>query len=267
MEKWYISTGHYAKNKLILFVGIILILTSSFCVASQHVLIYTKNGKGYVHKNIAASVKCLEKICKDNGWTFETTDDASVFTAENIKTFDVLVFSNTNNETFDTDEQKQVFKDYIQNGGGFVGIHSACGSERKWPWFWANIGCKFVRHPKLQPFKMKVIDKKHPSTAHLGDTWQWEDECYFMNELNPGMKVLLAVDLKTITDDKKDEYPGRIFGDYFPLAWCQQFDGGRQWYTALGHKDEHYQDENFIKHLTGGIRWAMIQNKSKTKSK
>lgn len=223
----------------------------------KNVLIYTKNGKGYVHDNIAASVECLKKICAANQWTCEVTDDAGLFTAEKIKMFDVLVFSNTNNETFDTDEQRQVFQDYIRNGGGFVGIHSACGSEREWPWFWANLGGKFVRHPPLQPFTVKVVDALHPSTSHLPSTWQWEDECYYMNELNPGIQVLLAVDMRTINDPEKDTYPGRIYGDYFPLAWCQRFDGGRQWYTALGHQKKHYEDENFIHHLTGGIAWAM----------
>ncbi|MBN1998283.1 ThuA domain-containing protein [candidate division KSB1 bacterium] len=223
----------------------------------KRVLIYTKNGEGYVHENIKSSILCLEKICEENNWEYRTTDDASIFTAVKIAAFDVLIFSNTNNETFDTEEQKKVFQQYIRNGGGFAGIHSACGSERRWPWFWANLGGKFVRHPKLQPFDIKIIDRNHPSTSHLGEIWQWEDECYFMNELNPQIHVLIAVDLGTIEDNEKEKYPGRIFGDYFPLAWCQEFDGGRQWYTALGHKNEHYLDDNFIKHLTGGIRWAM----------
>jgi len=73
---------------------------------------------------------------------------------------------------------------------------------------------------------------------------------------------VLAVDLRTIKDDQKEKYPGRVFGDYFPLAWYQEFDGGRQWYTALGHDPKHYQDENFVKHLTGGIQWAMIKTKT-----
>ena len=225
--------------------------------SQKRVLIYTKNGEGYVHENIPASVKCLKSICADNQWACEVTDDAAVFTPGKINAFDAVVFSNTNNETFGTDEQKEVFQAYIQNGGGFVGIHSACGSERTWPWFWANLGGKFVRHPPLQPFDIKIIDHQHPSTSHLGDIWKWEDECYFMNELNPDIHVLIAADLRTIDDPEMEKYPGRIFGDYFPLAWCQEYDGGRQWYTALGHKDEHYQDENFIRHLTGGIQWAM----------
>lgn len=224
---------------------------------NKNVLIYTKNGKGYVHANIPSSIKALEKICKDNGWDCYATDDPAVFTKEKIRKYDVLVFSNTNNEAFDTEAQKKVFQEYIRSGGGFVGIHSACGSERNWPWFWANLGGKFVRHPKHQPFDIKVIDKSHESTGFLPDTWKWADECYFMNHLNPDIHVLIAVDLSTIDDAGKAKYPGEVFGNYFPLAWYHEFDGGRQWYTALGHDNAHYEDQNFIKHLTGGISWAM----------
>jgi len=249
------------NSKMIIIVCLLGLITHSSCSAGN-VLIYTKNGKGYVHENIPASIECLKDICAKNNWTCEASDDPSIFTAEKIKTFDVLVFSNTNNETFDTDAQKKVFKDYINNGGGFVGIHSVCGSERKWPWFRANLGGKFVRHPKLQEFDLKVIDHDHPSTSFLGDIWKWEDECYFMNHLNPDIHVLLAADLRTIDDSKKAEYPGEIFGNYFPLCWYHEFEGGRQWYTALGHKPEYYKDETFRKHLAGGIKWAMKRSKS-----
>lgn len=234
--------------------------------ANGHILIYTKNGQGYVHDNIAASVDCLKKICAANGWTYEATDDASVFdSAEKVKTFDVLVFSNTNNETFDTDDQRKVFQEYIRGGGGFVGIHSACGSERNWPWFWANLGGKFVYHPPFQKFDIEVIDKTHPSTAHLPNIWKWEDEFYYVNELNPRITVLLAGDLRTVQCDRKNHYPGRTFGDTFPLAWCQEFDGGRQWYTSLGHSIRDYRDANYIRHLEGGIRWAMSKTPAVTK--
>jgi type 1 glutamine amidotransferase len=269
MEKLYTASDPGTKIKKC-FLTAIAVLAAMFltdrCLAEGHVLIYTKNGKGYIHENIASSVECLKKICDENHWTYEVTGDAAVFTPEKIGAFDVLVFSNTNNETFDTDAQKKVFQDYIHRGGGFVGIHSVCGSERTWPWFWANLGGKFVRHPKLQSFEIKVVDSKHASTAHLPEAWKWEDECYYMNELNPGIHVLLAVDLRTVVDDQKDKYPGRVFGDYFPLAWYQEFDGGRQWYTAMGHKIKHYKDESFIKHLEGGIRWAMIKAPAKTRA-
>ena len=238
------------------------LLANSGCTNKQNVLIYTKNGKGYVHDNIQASVDCLKDICSKNNWTCEVSDDPSIFTAEKIKTFDVLIFSNTNNEAFDTDAQKKVFQNYIRNGGAFVGVHSASCSERDWPWFWANVGGKFLRHPPLQPFDIKVIDRDHPSTNFLDPVWKWEDECYYLDHLNPDIHVLLAADLTTVEDDQKDKYPGETAERYLPLCWCHEFDGGRQWQTALGHKIEHYKDANFIKHITGGIIWAMDKGKS-----
>ena len=264
MEKFYLMACKVFRNinrKIIIFMCLIGFMPGSGCSVGN-VLIYTKNGKGYVHKNIPASVKCLKDICAQNNWTCEVSQDPWVFNSEKIKTFDVLIFSNTNNETFDTDDQRKVFQDYIHNGGGFVGIHSVCGSERAWPWFWANVGGKFVRHPKLQQFDIRVIDQEHPSTSFLPPVWKWEDECYFLDHLNPDIHILLAADLRTLDDSQKAEYPGEVFGHFFPLSWYHEFEGGRQWYTGLGHKSEYYQNESFKKHLAGGIRWAMQKDKA-----
>lgn len=239
---------------------IVLLFGVSMGLAKTNVLIYTKNeiGEGkYVHDNIAASVEALQKICEKNGIASRVSDDPVLFTPENLKNYDAIIFSNSNNKAFDTQDQRDAFQQYIQNGGGFMGIHSACASERDWPWFWAMVGGKFVRHPKLQEFDIKVIDGDHPSTKHLGPIWKWEDECYLTDHLNPDIHVLLAADLTTVVDDQLDEYPGKVFGDLFPLAWCHEFDGGREFYTALGHKIEYYSDPAFIKHLEGGLLWVL----------
>lgn len=247
-------------NKFLVLFSLIL-LTIFDATAQKKILLYTHNGKGYKHENIAASVEALAKLCSESGYKTEATDDPAVFVPEKLKEFSCIIFSNTNNEAFDTEAQKQAFVDYTHQGGAFVGIHSASGSERQWPWFSAMLGGKFVRHPELQKFTMKVIDPSHPSTKFLKDTWEWEDECYYTNQLNPDIHILLAVDLTTITDEKKTEYPGSTFGNYFPLAWCHEFEGGRQFYTALGHKAEYYKDPTFLKHLLGGIQWAIKKEK------
>ena len=224
----------------------------------KRVLVYTKNGEGYVHENIPYTIKAIKKLGEENGFLVDASDDPTVFTDENIAQYDALIFSNTNNQTFDTQEQRDVFVRYIQSGGAFVGIHSACGSERDWDWFSQVLGGRFHRHPPRQDFDVKVLDKQHPSTNFLPDVWKIkDDECYYMKHLNPAVNVLLAADLTTVEDEKKDEYPGNIFGESFPLAWHHSFDGGRQWYTALGHKPEHYSDPTFLRHLLGGISWAL----------
>ncbi len=223
----------------------------------KRILVYTKNGEGYVHENIPYSVEAIKKLGKQQGFSVEASADPAIFTDENLSKYDVLVFSNTNNETIDTEAQKQAFQRYIRRGGGFVGIHSACGSERDWPYFWQVLGGKFQRHAPRQDFTVEVIDKNHPSTSSLPEPWKIkDDECYYLNHLNPDIHVLLAADMTTVEDEKKGEYPGDIFGDRFPLAWYHQFEGGRQWYTALGHRPEHYSDPQFMQHILGGIQWA-----------
>jgi type 1 glutamine amidotransferase len=224
---------------------------------NNKILIYTRNGEGYVHDNIPKSVEALKMICDSLKISYEVSDDPLVFDQRFAERFDAVIFTNTNNEAFNTDDQRNIFQDFIQNGGGFVGIHSACGSERDWPWFWAMVGGKFVRHPPYQPFDIKIIENNHPSTKFLPEIWKWQDECYFMNNLNPDIRVLLAADLLTIEDENMDTYPGDTFGDLFPLAWYHEFDGGREFFTALGHDPDHYQDKNFINHLTGGIQWVL----------
>ena len=221
------------------------------------VLVYTKNGEGFVHDNIPASIKAIQKLGRENGFLVDVSDDPADFTRENLSAYQCLIFSNTNNQVFHTDEQRLALVHYIEAGGGFVGIHSACGSERNWPWFWAMLGGKFSRHPPLQEFNIRVIDNNNPATRFLGDIWKWEDECYYLDNLNPDIHVLLAADLSTVEDPEKEKYPGNIFGKLFPLAWCHEYDGGRQFYSALGHKPEYYSDQVYMKHILGGITWVL----------
>ena len=111
----------------------------------------------------------------------DLSEDPAVFVSDSLLHYDALIFSNTNNETFDTEAQRQGFVSYIEQGGGFVGIHSASGSERNWPWFSKLLGGKFARHAPRQDFSVKIIDPSHPSTAFLPATWDIaDDECYYL---------------------------------------------------------------------------------------
>lgn len=244
--------------KLLALLGLSATLTLS-ASAADRVLIFTKNGKGFVHDNIAEATKALQAITAAAGIESEVSADPAVFTDDNLKRFKAVIFNNTNNETVDTDEQKAAFQRYIRGGGGFVGIHSATGSERKWPWYWQLIGGTFDFHTPRQDFTLKVLDRKHPSTAFLpADTWAWkDDEFYFMKEVPEGRHILLAGDLASLKNKGNQAAKVAKAADPYPLSWCRTFEGGRTWYTALGHKPEHYSDETFRKHLLGGIQWAM----------
>jgi type 1 glutamine amidotransferase len=230
------------------------------------VLVYTHNGpttdgkKGYVHDNISDCVKAIEKLGGEMGFKATHSDDPAVFTKPGLKKYAAIIFANSNNSAFDTEEQRKAFQEYIQSGGGFVGIHSATGSERNSPWFSKLIGGTFAWHAPLQKFTVQIVDKNHPATSFFkADTWDWEDEFYVMKEQPKDVRVLLAGNVKPLrgVGEKAAGLP-----DVIPLAWCHEFEGARSFYTALGHKKEYYSDPMYLKHLAGGIRWALKMENS-----
>lgn len=232
--------------------------------AEDRVLVYTRNfvtgGKGFVHDNIATNVAAIQAMAPKAGFAVDVSDQPSVFTDDNLKKYRAIVFANSNNEAFENDAQREAFKRYIHAGGGFAGIHSATGSERKWPWYWELIGGTFARHAKMQKFTVKVVDRNHPSTAgYPSDSFEWEDEFYYMKSMPAGLRILLAGDMAKLDDPQKDKSRDPVYtkDNLHPLAWCHEFEGGRAWYTALGHQKKHYDDVLFRKHLLGGILWAM----------
>ena len=231
--------------------------------AQRKVLVYTRNytpdGKGYVHENIAASVAAIRKMGADRGFAVDVSDDPTSFTDANLKQYGALVFSNSNNEAFATESQREAFKKYIQAGGGFVGIHSASGSQRDWPYFWSVLGGKFAAHPKLQPFTVRVVDSSGVVARDMPAEFDWEDECYFVGNLNPGLHPILVTDRSKLvaTEAMKIDVPS--FSNPLPLAWWQKFDGGREFYIALGHKKEHYENPTLVRLIGNGIEWALTR--------
>lgn len=242
-------------------VVLLLGLVYPLAAAEKRVLVYTRNytpdGKGYVHSNIADSVAAIRKLGAEHGFAVDHSDDPGIFTPEKLKVYDAIVFSSSNNEAFASDEQRSAFQAYIHGGGGFVGIHSATGSERSWPWFWKMIGGSFDFHPPLQKFTVRVSDATHPGTKGLPASFTVEDECYFQKHTNPDVHPLLVVDPAQLNDPKRAERPANDFGNAMPLSWYHYFEGGRVYYLALGHKNEHYQDPLMLQQILGGIQWAM----------
>ncbi len=228
----------------------------------KSILVFTKNGKGYVHDNIASSIIALQKIGLENGINVDTTTNANYFNVDSLKKYNAVVFSNTNNDVFENELQKVAFMRFIQAGGGFMGIHSASGTERNWKWFKLMLGATFLRHPVYQPLKVYKSDKNHPAVKNLPDYWQTNDECYYFKEINPAIKVLTYTDINNITetDTAKFKKP-EIFGNRYPSSWCNSFDGGKIFYTALGHNKEDYSNTNYIAHLTAGLKWVMQKKK------
>lgn len=230
---------------------------------NSHLLVYTKNGKGYIHDNISAAVDCIKDLGIQNNFSVEVSDNPTVFTEANLKKYIMIVFASTNNDVFDSDEQRLSFRRYIEAGGGFVGIHSVTGTERNWHWFKMMIGETFSWHAKFQKFRIKKMDTEHPSMRGVPDIWEREDECYFGKELYPGMKVLMAHEIQSLQQDQADMINKNAgsFSTFYPAVWWQHFEGGNIWITTLGHSKENYNDPVYRNHLLQGINFVASQYK------
>jgi type 1 glutamine amidotransferase len=225
------------------------------------VLVYTKNGKGYVHDNIPSAVAAIQKLGRENGFKVDTSANPAVMNRDNLKQYTMLIFPSTNNDVFDTDLQRLAFRHYIEGGGGFVGIHSVTGTERNWKWFKNMMGGTFSWHAKFQKFTVKVIDSKHPSMQGLPAEWEKEDEFYFAKELFPGTKTILANDITSLnsTDTSQKNLilkNAGSFSELYPASWTHDFDGGHTWFTTLGHHKKDYTDPVYVQHILQGIRFV-----------
>jgi cytochrome c len=229
------------------FLVFVPFLFLGFARVKPKVLVFTKTA-GYHHASIPLGVDAIIKLGKENNFDVDTTSDDKKFIESNLKKYSAVVFLSTTGPLLTANERND-FERYIQAGGGYVGIHAAADAEYDWHWYGRLVGGYFVSHPAQQEAVLHVVDKTHISTKHLPDTWKRKDEWYNYKELNKDIHVLITID--------ETSYTGGINGAVHPMAWYHNFDGGRAWYTELGHTDESYSDPLYLKHILGGIKWAI----------
>jgi type 1 glutamine amidotransferase len=224
------------------------ILQSAFgFAANPKILVFTKT-KGFFHTSIPIGMQTIMKICKENKIDVDTTRDAAAFTSDNLKKYKVVVFLNTTGDVLDNGQQ-EAFTKYIKSGGGFVGVHAATDTEYDWPWYNKLIGAYFLSHPaQQQEAIIEVVDKSNPGTAMLPEKWKRTDEWYNFKDISPDIHVLAYLD--------ETSYTGGMNSPKHPFIWYHEFEGGRAFYTGVGHREDNYDEPLVQQHLLGAIKWA-----------
>lgn len=234
----------------------LLAICSGFCdvwaqTLEYKVLVFSKTA-GFRHDSIPDGIQAVQELGAASGFAVDSTEDAATFTTGTLAQYASVVFLNTTGDVLDA-SQEAAFMQYIQSGGGFVGIHSASDTEYDWDWYGELIGAHFLSHPAIQTATIEVEDGTHPSTSHLSAQWIRNDEWYnFARNPRDRVNVLLTLDEST--------YAGGSMGSDHPIAWYREFDGGRAWYTAGGHTQASFSEPDFREHILGGILWAAGQS-------
>ncbi|CCF35851.1 glycosyl hydrolase [Colletotrichum higginsianum] len=227
------------------------------------ILVFSKTS-GFRHDSIPAAVSALKSLGTRTGlFTVDASEDAeTTITLPSLATYAAVVFLHCTGNFLDT-AQLGALRGYVQSGGGFVGVHAAASGLREDEWYGELVGAHFDQHPPPEKGVCIVEDPEHFITmrddGHGRNTVdeadqtrkQWTDEWYnFLSHPrdNKNLHILARGDPST--------FEGGAMGDDHPLAWCQEFDGGRSFYMGLGHYNEAYKDGWFMDQILRAIVWT-----------
>ena len=228
------------------------------------VLVFSKTN-GFRHEEAIPAGKALfAQVARDKGWGYFETENGAVFSPEVLARFDAVVFNNTSGDVF-IPAQRQAFKAFLENGGGYVGLHAAGDSSHAaWDWYMKSlIGATFTQHtmdPQFQQATVNVEDKAHAATQGLPASWQRTEEWYSFDKSPRGEGVSILVGV-----DEKSYKPIGMFGKDLamgdhPAVWSRCIGKGRVLYTIFGHRAEAFAEPETKLLLTNALGWALRQD-------
>jgi len=221
-----------------------------------NVLLFTKMD-GFHHKAVNEGVRAIRQMADKHHFNVDWHEDADVMNDKNLEQYQAIVFLLTTGDILN-EKQQAAMERFIRSGKGFVGIHSASDTEYDWDWYTQMVWLTFVIHPVIQTAQLEVLEAGFPGMERMPERFWFTDEYYeFGPELTEGLNYLLTIDESTY--DPSADW-GRVSGDgmgeFHPMAWYHHYDGGRAFYTALGHVPGTYGDRLFLEHIYGGLFWA-----------
>jgi hypothetical protein len=218
--------------------------------------------RGWHHESLHYGVVALEEMARRDFFDAVLWENPNGFTDDYLKQFQVIIFLNTTGDIFDSAQQR-VMERFIRSGKGFVGIHSASDTEYGWDWYTQLVGRMFHIHPTIQTARLQVVEPEFPGLQGFTGNKIWTEEWYeFGPEKVSGLRYILSVD-ESSYNPKADwgEKKGVGMGKFHPVAWYHDFDGGRSFYTAMGHLPTAFSDPAFLNFLYAGIFWAATGKK------
>jgi acetyl esterase/lipase/type 1 glutamine amidotransferase len=218
-------------------------------------ILFLTHSAGYVHDvvkrpapdKLSLVERQLEGACRGR-FDLELSQDPATISAEKLRAYRAVVFYTSGELPID----REALLAYVRGGGGFVCVHNAMATLMKYPPYGEMVGASFDGHPWNQDVAIKVEDPSHVSTTHLGAAFRIKDEIYQVkNWQRSGVHVLLSIDPSSVDLSK-----GKREDKDYALAWTKSYGTGRVFYTALGHYEDVWKDERFLRHLVEGIGWA-----------
>jgi type 1 glutamine amidotransferase len=230
-----------------------LLLLGSAPLPKGEVLIYSGT-TGYRHESIPAGVAAISRIAQRQGFSVLVSEDPAAFASSSLRGVRAIVLLSSTTDPkapsseWLTGDRRTALQTFVRSGGGVMAVHAAADSHYGWPWYGRLIGARFARHPAGTPTgTLKIVDRNHPVTGGMAATIHRSDEWYDFADYDPTSRLLVTLDPASIGE--ADVNPN-------PISWVRQVDGGRVFYTAMGHTSESYADPYVLRHLGNGLAWV-----------
>jgi type 1 glutamine amidotransferase len=228
-------------------------------VAGDTLLLVTQvapylDGPAGVHGVLEQAATGVMQIAELHGLRGQRVDDVRDLDGDDLSTAPALALF-TIGETPWSSFQRVLLLDRVRAGQlALVAIHSATDACYAWNEYVALVGARFDGHPWTQEVALDVMEAAHPATRHLPSRWSWHDEVYQFRDLRPDARVLLRVAPGQLDVDA----PGAKAPDFgYPLSWCFTEGAGRVFSTSLGHFPAAWESPHYLRHLAGGLSWAL----------
>lgn len=211
--------------------------------------------------SVEAAAAALRDMAKRNGWALVETGNGAAMSPDILEKFDAVIWNNVSGDVL-TMTQRTAFRQYIENGGGYLGIHGSGGDPTYfWDWYVDElIGARFIGHtfdPQFQDARVVVERAETGIGANLPESWIMNDEWYAFKS-NPranGASIIATLDESSYSPVGHSGQDVSMGGDH-PIAWSRCIVNGRSLYSAIGHVPETYLDRHHLKLLENGIRWV-----------
>jgi type 1 glutamine amidotransferase len=210
-----------------------------------NVLVFSKTA-GYRHESIAAGIDMFQSHAEEWQLNVTTTETTEKFSGDGLKEFTVLVLLNTTGDYL-TDAEQERLVDFVRSGGRILAVHAAADAEYNWPWYNHMLGAWFLSHPAIQQANCILEDPVHSAGKEMPAIWTRTDEWYNFKDIQPYIHIVYSVD--------ENSYSGGMNGADHPISWYHNFEGGKIFYTAMGHTYETYSEPYFIQHIAGALEW------------
>jgi type 1 glutamine amidotransferase len=243
------------RRLILLLIGLISLNGAAPAQPTRGAILIYSGTTGYRHDSIPAGIRAVTDIAKKRGLSVVASEDPSIFSNESLKRFRAIVLLSCTTDPKNpasewlVGNRRTALQRFVRQGRGIVAIHAAADSHYYWPWYGRLIGGHFARHPSGTPRGIvHVVDPSHPAVAGLTRTQRRTDEWYYFEDYDPTSRLLVTLDPQSLGE--MDVNPN-------PMSWARMVDGGRIFYTAMGHTKESYSDRWFLRHVADGLDWVL----------